>query len=157
MGDVCTIAEEGSMAATTINELRDEIRDLRRTRGAHAHLPRSMREAAIRLANRHGSGAYAEMGINLQSVKRWERLYPILFLGGSHVKSAVDEESKKPRGERVGFVEIKTSPILETRPSLWPENPTSVVEVARPDGWTFRMTGELARDFVSATISKFSL
>ena len=141
------------MAIRSIERLRNEIRELRRLHGRNVHLSRTIRESAVNLAAKHGPGVYERVGIHLQSVKRWERLYPSLF--NAAVAPAVEGACDNPSKEKIGFIELKAAP-EPLRKLGWPEHAASVVEVARPDGWVLRMSGELAEDFVRSTIGKFS-
>ena len=57
---------------------------------------------------------------------------------------------------KIEFVEIKAgAPFQLAVPRA--ESSASTVEVARPDGWTVRVTGELAKDFAGAMLGKFTL
>ena len=144
------------MATHAVEKLRKKIFALRRRRGSSkAYLPATIREEAIRLAAQHGTDTYAQLGIRLELVKIWKSHYSSFFRSVNKAAPASRPALKIPEKEKPCFVEIKAGP--EPRRSLWPENTSSVVEVVRPDGWTLRVCGELAKDVVHATIGKISL
>ena len=139
------------MVRHTLQEVGHEARRLRRQHGAGVHLPASLRKAAAQLAASHDDEAITqELKISRETLRRWKLRWQAARVAAP--RSAVTKPARaKPKG--IDFVEIKAN---APRQMVQPESSLSVVEVTRPDGWTVRVTGDLAKDLAAATLAKLT-
>lgn len=144
------------MVRRTLQQIGREARRFRRKHGAGAHLPASLRKDAALLAVSDDAEAVTrELKISRETLRRWGIRYPATGVAvatpRSVAKTARSTVKAKPR--KIDFVEIKGT---TSRQVVQPESLSSVVEVTRPDGWTVRLTGDLAKDLAAATLAKLT-
>jgi hypothetical protein len=135
------------MPQRTLHQVAQEARRYRREHGRRAHLPVALRKAVAELSCGRASAAVArELGVSPHAVSHWRKLYPAPRV---EKQSAAPRRSKaKAALKRIDFVEIKAQ---EPRPvSAATEVSQSALEVTRPDGSMVRVTGELAKDALTA-------
>jgi hypothetical protein len=150
------------MVRHTIKQVGREARQFRCKHGLGAHLPRNLREAAAQLAAVHETQAIIrELEISGETLRRWKERYTALKSAVAPDSSVRNRGATKPatvrplaKIKKIDVVEIKTSGLT---PIGCPEGSTSVVELMRPDGWTMRVTGDLARGLATAMVGKFTL
>ena len=132
------------MGPCSHQQVQSDIREFRRYSGQKAHLPEPLRKAAAQLAASEGVGKISqELAINRASLQRWVRL------GFPAVKAAALPIAPT---KTIEFVEIKAP-----RSAFRPEGLCPSIEVTRPDGWTVRVSGDLAKDVAASILGKFSL
>ena len=147
------------MVRHTIKQVGREARQFRRKHGVGAHLPKNLREAAAQLAAVHETQAIIrELEISGETLRRWKERYPATQSAVVPKSSVTKRAATKPaairRLAKIDVVEIKASGLTSV---VRPEGSMSVVEVTRPDGWTVRVTGDLARGLATAMVGKFTL
>lgn len=141
------------MVSTSIRQLTEEVRRLRRQRGDKVRLPEALREAAAYLAASHGIRVVSrELGISRNSLRPWMKRYAVATAPRAKRSQSTTQAARL--SEPVAFFEIKTSPAAT--PGRLPESAASTVELTRPDGTTMRVTGELAKELAAVMLEKFT-
>lgn len=142
------------MVRHTLQQIGREVRRFRRKHGAGAHLPSRLRQAAVDLAASHDAEKITvELAISGETLRRWRLRYPAARIAPPRFVAKKTRSTVKARPKKIDFVEIKG---LTPRQVVQPEILSSVVEVTRPDGWTVRLTGDLAKDLAAATLAKLT-
>lgn len=163
------------MDTSTFQQVAKEIRLIRRERGRRAHLPEPLRMSVAQLAIERDNAAAISRDLNItrKAVASWVKRYgafPRAKRGKAAVtaskvvgkaataaaKAAATPTSKasaRARPEPVAFFEIKTSAAHSTRA---PEVASTALELARPDGMTLRLSGELARELAASMLDRFT-
>ena len=149
------------MVRSSIQQLGREARQIRREHGAGAHLPEGLRKAAVQLSSSQRTEAIIrELEISGETLRRWKERYPAAMSATTRSslprQAATKPEPIRPaaRINRIDVVEIKAS---GPSPVGCAGGVTSAIEVIRPDGWTMRMTGDLAKDLAATMVGKFKL
>ncbi len=137
----------------TLQQVRDELCEFRQVHGPTALPPESLRKAVVRLCDSHARSTITrELRIGWNTLIRW------IEVGSPSrpMAAAAKVRAKLNEPKKIEFVEIKAgAPFQLAVPRA--ESSASTVEVTRPDGWTVRVTGELAKDFAGAMLGKFTL
>jgi len=150
------------MVRHTIKQVGREARQFRRKHGVGAHLPEDLREAAAQLAASHETQTIIrELEISGETLRRWKERYAVTKSAVVPESSVTQRAATKPATVRP-FAKIKKIDVVEIKTSGFtsagrPEGPASFVEVTRPDGWTVRMTGDLAKVLATAMVGNFTL
>ena len=144
--------------AQTLQQVRDELRDFRKAHGHTAHVPETLRKAVVRLCDSHTRGAITrDVGLGWNTLLRWIEIDGAGPAAATRTASAAKVKAKVKEPKNIGFVEIKGATPFQLAAPLTEGPASSTIEVTRPDGWTVRVTGELAKDFAGAMLGKFTL
>lgn len=139
------------MVRRTLQQIGREARRFRRKHGPGAHLPAVLRQAAAQLAASHdGERITRELRISGETLRRWKIRFPEVRAAAARSVAKPARATAKAK-RKIDFVEIKGGTPGQVVRS---ESSSSVVEVTRPDGWTVRVTGDLAKELATATLGK---
>ena len=146
------------MVPSTLQQVTDEVRRLRHERGKRVHLPDPLRESVARLASeRDVSAVSRDLGITRNTIAKWMKRYPAPSRSRSPApqrESPVTSRAAVVRPEPIAFFEITTSPAPAA--SRASDSAASSIELARPDGMTLRLSGELVRELAVSILDRFT-
>ena len=137
------------MVPSTLKQVSEEILRLRRERGHRTHLPGHLRQSIVDLAAEHSvEVVIRELGVTRKTIERWVERQPV------PARAKREKKALAPaRNDPIAFFEIKTGLTPPTRTS---ECASAAIELARPDGMTLRLSGELARELAASMLDRFT-